>query len=235
MPSPRISRVTERIVFTGRVQGVGFRYTTQSIAKRYEVNGFVRNLPDGRVEIEAEGDRALLTAFVEEVRIGPRYGHVAGMNVEWNVAGGDFRDLDDRLLHARGEHAVFLDGGIAHDPGPAQRLGQRQRHRQRAPDDLDDLLADDHPAHRDQDLLEVHAVDGPHQHALEDQAQRRGVGEREQAGDLITKLPDAAPSPTTLRLRRLIFDKLADLYTVTEDQAAAERLRMSSPCDFHHC
>ncbi len=41
--------------FTGIVQGVGFRYTTESIARSFAVTGFVRNLPDGRVELVAEG------------------------------------------------------------------------------------------------------------------------------------------------------------------------------------
>ena len=41
--------------FSGRVQGVGFRYTAQNIALRHNVRGFVRNLPDGRVELVMEG------------------------------------------------------------------------------------------------------------------------------------------------------------------------------------
>lgn len=44
------------IHFDGRVQGVGFRYTTQNIAMRYNVHGYVRNLQDGRVELVMEGD-----------------------------------------------------------------------------------------------------------------------------------------------------------------------------------
>ncbi|HZK82905.1 MAG TPA: acylphosphatase [Humisphaera sp.] len=42
--------------FDGRVQGVGFRYTTQNIAMRYNVHGYVRNLDDGRVELVLEGE-----------------------------------------------------------------------------------------------------------------------------------------------------------------------------------
>ena len=44
------------IHFDGRVQGIGFRYTTQNIAMRYAVHGYVRNLEDGRVELVLEGD-----------------------------------------------------------------------------------------------------------------------------------------------------------------------------------
>jgi acylphosphatase len=58
-----------RVLFTGRVQGVGFRATTWELARGYKVTGFVRNLPDGRVELEAQGKRgevAGLLAAVEE-------------------------------------------------------------------------------------------------------------------------------------------------------------------------
>jgi acylphosphatase len=53
--------------FSGRVQGVGFRYQTSQIAKEFEVSGFVRNLPDGRVELQAEGSAAEASAFVAAV------------------------------------------------------------------------------------------------------------------------------------------------------------------------
>jgi acylphosphatase len=56
------------VQYSGRVQGVGFRYTTQSIARRYTVTGYVCNLPDGRVELVAEGERVELDAFLMEIR-----------------------------------------------------------------------------------------------------------------------------------------------------------------------
>ena len=56
------------ILFTGRVQGVGFRYTTANIARGYNVTGYVCNLPDGRVELVAEGERRELDDFLREVR-----------------------------------------------------------------------------------------------------------------------------------------------------------------------
>jgi acylphosphatase len=55
------------IVFSGRVQGVGFRYTTRHIAARFDVRGFVENLHDGRVLLVVEGDAATLERFVEAV------------------------------------------------------------------------------------------------------------------------------------------------------------------------
>ncbi len=54
----------ETVYFTGHVQGVGFRYTTLQVAKEYEVTGFVRNLDDGRVHLEAEGRRGEIEAFL---------------------------------------------------------------------------------------------------------------------------------------------------------------------------
>ena len=58
-----------RIVhYRGHVQGVGFRFTAHSIARRYEVNGFVRNLPDGQVELVAEGEKHELIAFLDDIR-----------------------------------------------------------------------------------------------------------------------------------------------------------------------
>ena len=53
--------------FTGRVQGVGFRYTTRNIAIRHNVAGYVRNLPDGRVELVMEGPATEIQHVVEAV------------------------------------------------------------------------------------------------------------------------------------------------------------------------
>lgn len=54
--------------FSGEVQGVGFRYTTQGIARGYAVRGYVRNLSDGRVELVVEGDAGEIGRFVEAIR-----------------------------------------------------------------------------------------------------------------------------------------------------------------------
>ena len=57
----------EIIFFSGRVQGVGFRYSVLQVAKEFEVAGFVRNLADGRVQVEVEGKAADISAFVAAV------------------------------------------------------------------------------------------------------------------------------------------------------------------------
>jgi acylphosphatase len=56
------------VFYTGHVQGVGFRYTTRTIARAHLVAGFVRNLTDGRVELVAEGQPQQVDAFLSEVR-----------------------------------------------------------------------------------------------------------------------------------------------------------------------
>lgn len=57
----------QTVFFTGHVQGVGFRYQTVQIAKGFEVTGYVKNLPDGRVNLEAEGTEREVLGFVAEV------------------------------------------------------------------------------------------------------------------------------------------------------------------------
>jgi len=54
--------------FTGRVQGVGFRYTAQNIALQYDVGGYVRNLPDGRVEVVMEGPDPEIDGLIDSLK-----------------------------------------------------------------------------------------------------------------------------------------------------------------------
>jgi len=55
------------VFYSGRVQGVGFRYQALRVAREFDVSGYVRNLGDGRVQLEAEGDESQVRAFVAEV------------------------------------------------------------------------------------------------------------------------------------------------------------------------
>lgn len=71
-----------RVIVTGRVQGVGFRYYTEEKATRFVVTGFVRNLPDRTVEIEVEGAREEIDRFLAEVRIGPPGSRVDRLTTE---------------------------------------------------------------------------------------------------------------------------------------------------------
>ena len=82
MQSQQQRLIRRHVWFSGRVQGVGFRYTTQRVASRFAVAGWVRNLPDGRVEMVAEGEPAELDRFVTAV------GEAMGRNIR----GSDERD-----------------------------------------------------------------------------------------------------------------------------------------------
>ncbi len=57
-----------KVLFSGHVQGVGFRYTTLQVAREYDVSGCVQNLADGRVQLEAEGSRAMVRDFIVAVQ-----------------------------------------------------------------------------------------------------------------------------------------------------------------------
>lgn len=75
-------RVARHFLVSGRVQAVGFRYFTQAAANREGLHGWVRNLPDGRVEVEAEGDADAVERFERALRQGPRGARVDAMDVE---------------------------------------------------------------------------------------------------------------------------------------------------------
>jgi acylphosphatase len=64
-PSDRTAR---HVVFRGHVQGVGFRYTARQIAQQYQVGGFVRNLPDGTVEMLIQGPTQDISNCLQEIR-----------------------------------------------------------------------------------------------------------------------------------------------------------------------
>jgi acylphosphatase len=75
-------RVARRFLISGRVQGVGFRWFTESAAARDGVHGWVRNLPDGRVEVQAEGDAEALDRFERALRHGPPAARVETIDVD---------------------------------------------------------------------------------------------------------------------------------------------------------
>lgn len=72
-----------RVVVSGRVQGVFFRASTRDTAVRYGVNGFVRNLPDGRVEAVLQGDRSAVEKVIAFMREGPPGAWVERADIEW--------------------------------------------------------------------------------------------------------------------------------------------------------
>ena len=82
------------IFYSGRVQGVGFRYTTKNVALGYEVTGMVRNLCDGRVELIAEGQREELEAFQLGIRESGLASFIKDEHVRWDDAKGEFRGFE---------------------------------------------------------------------------------------------------------------------------------------------
>ncbi|MBE7496649.1 MAG: acylphosphatase [Verrucomicrobiaceae bacterium] len=60
--------IGKKVFFSGRVQGVGFRYSTKQIASGFDVTGWVKNLPDGRVALHAQGDMDEVAAFLEDIQ-----------------------------------------------------------------------------------------------------------------------------------------------------------------------
>ena len=68
--------VARKFLFSGTVQGVGFRFFTQRVAARYQIRGYVRNLDDGRVEALAQGVEKLVEAFKQDLSAGPRFSKV---------------------------------------------------------------------------------------------------------------------------------------------------------------
>ncbi len=80
-----------QVLYSGHVQGVGFRYTVKTLAAGFEVTGTIRNLPDGRVELLAEGSRDELRAFQQAIRdsgLGPLITHEAA---SWSEPRNEFR------------------------------------------------------------------------------------------------------------------------------------------------
>jgi acylphosphatase len=88
------SRRRLHVFYSGHVQGVGFRYTVKSVAAGFEVTGTVRNLPDGRVELVAEGDAAELKAFQQAIRDEGLDHFIRDEQVEWSEALGGLRGFE---------------------------------------------------------------------------------------------------------------------------------------------
>ena len=84
-----MQRVT--VFYAGRVQGVGFRVTVRQIACGYDVMGTVRNLPDGRVEMIAEGQREEVEAFLKGIDESDLSGYIAKKQDHWSPAQKNLR------------------------------------------------------------------------------------------------------------------------------------------------
>ncbi|MEI8175962.1 MAG: acylphosphatase [Candidatus Omnitrophota bacterium] len=81
-----------RVSYTGTVQGVGFRYTAVRLAQDVGVTGRVGNLPDGRVDLLAEGEEALLIALQSAIEKEMGH-HITERTTWWEAATGEFNDF----------------------------------------------------------------------------------------------------------------------------------------------
>lgn len=84
-------RIARRFLIDGRVQGVGFRWFTQEAASREGATGWVRNLPDGRVEAWVEGESDAVTRVERALRSGPAGSRVANVVVDDEDATGGYK------------------------------------------------------------------------------------------------------------------------------------------------
>jgi acylphosphatase len=91
----RTARCRREVVYRGRVQGVGFRYTARNLASHFRVTGYVKNLPDGGVRLVAEGKAGELDRFLDAVADSmSRY--IESMQVTDSPATGEFTEFNVR-------------------------------------------------------------------------------------------------------------------------------------------
>ncbi len=89
-------RVRVHLLVSGRVQGVAFRAYTVDEARALGLSGWVRNLPDGRVEVLAEGERGAVEGLVQFCHRGPPAACVDGVDATWSKYGGDLGPFASR-------------------------------------------------------------------------------------------------------------------------------------------
>ena len=85
-----MKKVRAHVLVDGRVQGVCFRMDTRRAAFDRNLTGWVKNLPDGRVEAVFEGDEADVKSMIQWCETGPPIAHVTRVAVEWEPATGEF-------------------------------------------------------------------------------------------------------------------------------------------------
>jgi acylphosphatase len=96
-----MTKVRAHVYVSGRVQGVFFRSETRHEANRRNVNGWVRNLPDRRVEAVFEGEKDDVERLIEFCRRGPPGARVTGVEVRWERYTGEFGGFRARYGYSR--------------------------------------------------------------------------------------------------------------------------------------
>ena len=85
-----------QVFYEGNVQGVGFRWSIRNVAKGFDVTGFVRNLPDGRVELQAAGEEEEVRAFLEAILQSELRAHIKKHNETALAQAPAFRGFEIR-------------------------------------------------------------------------------------------------------------------------------------------
>jgi len=82
------------IVASGRVQGVGFRFFVRELAKKYDISGYAKNLPDGSVEIIGEGENDVLQDFLKEFSFENPFGAISVIKKDYTSPSGIFTNFE---------------------------------------------------------------------------------------------------------------------------------------------
>ena len=82
------------IIVSGMVQGVGFRYFAYRTATRMSLNGWVKNLTHGEVEIEVEGPKGIIESFIKELPVGNPSAVVRNIEVDWKKTAGQYSSFE---------------------------------------------------------------------------------------------------------------------------------------------
>jgi len=88
-----MNSVGAKILIDGFVQGVGYRYFCLDRARNLGLTGWVKNNPDCTVSAKLEGDRSLIEALIEELKVGPRSAEVRDIKIEWIEFKGEFTEF----------------------------------------------------------------------------------------------------------------------------------------------
>tara|TARA_B100001750_G_C15306996_1_gene495227 strand:- start:457 stop:738 length:282 start_codon:yes stop_codon:yes gene_type:complete len=83
-----------KLIVSGKVQGVSFRWFTVQAARDLRLNGYAKNLADGSVEVRAEGPALALKSLIEKVNQGPQISRVDDVNITWSKSNQEFDHFD---------------------------------------------------------------------------------------------------------------------------------------------
>lgn len=90
-------KVHTEIIVYGLVQGVNYRYFTWKKAREYGLTGYVKNLPDGNVLCEVEGEERMINDFIDELKVGPTSARVTGVDVKRNTNLKGYKNFEVRF------------------------------------------------------------------------------------------------------------------------------------------